>query len=135
MACIIGQPRPGRHDGLPLRMTVGPGEGVWAGGCPVTGWPGRAVARCGARWQSRCMAAASRRPSRATGRLRGQLRAVASSPRGRLGVEIALALVAGVAAFALAAVASAAARSHVPTVLLGLLLLLAVLAIARFVGV
>src|SRR5207244_10498416 len=53
----------------------------------------------------------------------------------RLGVEIVLALVAGVAAFALAAVAGAAARSHVPAVLLGLLLLLAVLAIARFAGV
>jgi len=43
------------------------------------------------------MAAAYRRPSCATSRLRGQLRAVVSSPRRRLGLEIALALVAGVA--------------------------------------
>src|SRR6266576_3907567 len=46
-----------------------------------------------------------------------------------------LAVVVGVAAFVVAAVVSTAARSHVPAVLLGLLLLLAVLAVARFVGV
>ena len=45
------------------------------------------------------MAAAYRRSSRATSRLRGQLCAVVSSPRTRLGLEIVLALVAGVAAF------------------------------------
>ena len=41
----------------------------------------------------------------------------------------------GVAAFVVAAVVSTAARSHVPAVLLGLLLLLAVLAVARFAGI
>jgi K+-sensing histidine kinase KdpD len=41
----------------------------------------------------------------------------------------------GVAAFVIAAVVSTAARSHVPAVLLGLLLLLAVLAVARFAGI
>ena len=74
----------------------------------------------------------------ATSRPRRQLRAVASWPRGWLGrpaLEIGLALVAGVAAFALAAVAGAAARSHLPPVLFGLLLLAAVLAVARFAGV
>jgi len=55
--------------------------------------------------------------------------------RGRFWVEIVLAVVVGVAAFVVAAVVSTAARSHVPAVLLGLLLLLAVLAVARFVGV
>src|SRR6266566_6849736 len=54
---------------------------------------------------------------------------------GRLWVEIVLAVLVGVAAFVVAAVVSTAARSHVPAVLLGLLLLLAVLAVARFVGV
>jgi K+-sensing histidine kinase KdpD len=81
------------------------------------------------------MAAASRRPPRATSRLRGQLHAVASWPRTRLGVEIVLALIVGAAAFVLAAVASAAARSHVPAVLLGVVLLVAVLAIVRFAGI
>src|SRR6266576_7246296 len=46
-----------------------------------------------------------------------------------------LAVVVGVAAFVVAAVLSTAARSHVPAVLLGLVLLLAVLAVARFAGV
>jgi signal transduction histidine kinase len=46
-----------------------------------------------------------------------------------------LALAVGVAAFALAAVVGAAARSHVPDILFGLLLLLAVLAVARFGGI
>jgi signal transduction histidine kinase len=55
--------------------------------------------------------------------------------RGRFWVEIVLALVVGVAAFVVAAVVSTAARSHVPAVLLGLLLLLAVLAVARFAGI
>jgi hypothetical protein len=50
-------------------------------------------------------------------------------------VEIVLAVVVGVAAFVVAAVVSTAARSHVPAVLLGLLLLLAVLAVARFAGI
>ena len=74
----------------------------------------------------------------ATSRLRGQLRAAAPRPRGwlgRPGLEIVLALVAGVAAFVLAAVAGAAARSHLPPVLFGLLLLAAVLAVARFAGI
>jgi K+-sensing histidine kinase KdpD len=74
----------------------------------------------------------------ATSRPRRQLRAVASWPRGRLGrpaLEIGLALAAGVAAFVLAAVAGAAARLHLPPVLFGLLLLAAVLAVARFAGV
>jgi GAF domain-containing protein len=81
------------------------------------------------------MTAASRRPSRTTGRLREQLRAVGSWPRGRLWLEIGLALVVGVAAFVLVAAAGAAARSHVPAVLLGVLLLAAVLAVARFAGI
>jgi signal transduction histidine kinase len=55
--------------------------------------------------------------------------------RGRFWVEILLAVVVGVAAFVLAALVSTAARSHVPAVLLGLLLLLAVLAVARFAGI
>jgi len=55
--------------------------------------------------------------------------------RGRFWVEIVLALAVGVAAFVVAAVVSTAARSHVPAVLLGLLLLLAVLAVARFAGI
>src|SRR6266571_1092799 len=54
---------------------------------------------------------------------------------GRLWVEIVLAILVGVAAFVVAAVVSTAARSHVPAVLLGLLLLLAVLAVARYAGV
>jgi signal transduction histidine kinase len=55
--------------------------------------------------------------------------------RGRFWVEIVLAVVVGVVAFVLAAVVSTAARSHVPAVLFGLLLLLAVLAVARFAGI
>ena len=55
--------------------------------------------------------------------------------RGRFWVEIVLAVVVGVAAFVAAAVVSTAARSHVPAVLLGLLLLLVVLAVARFAGI
>jgi len=55
--------------------------------------------------------------------------------RGRFWVEIVLAVVVGVAAFVVAALVSAAARSHVPAVLLGPLLLLAVLAVARFAGI
>jgi K+-sensing histidine kinase KdpD len=74
----------------------------------------------------------------AAGRPRRQLRAVASWLHGRLGrpaLEIALAVVVGVAAFVLSAAAGAAARSHLPAVLFGLLLLAAVLAVARFAGV
>jgi signal transduction histidine kinase len=56
-------------------------------------------------------------------------------PRGRLWVEIVLALAVGVAAFAIAALVCTAARSHVPAVLLGLLLLLIVLAVARGAGI
>ncbi len=55
--------------------------------------------------------------------------------RGRFWVEIVQTVVVGVAAFVLAALVSIAARSHVPAVLLGLLLLLAVLAVARFAGI
>ena len=55
--------------------------------------------------------------------------------RRRFWVEIVLALVVGVAAFVVAALVSTAARSHVPAVLLGLLLLLAVLAVARVAGI
>ena len=55
--------------------------------------------------------------------------------RGRFWVEIVLAALVGVAAFVVAAVVSTAARSHVPAVLLGLLLLLAILAVARFAGI
>jgi signal transduction histidine kinase/putative methionine-R-sulfoxide reductase with GAF domain len=55
--------------------------------------------------------------------------------RRRFWVEIVLAVLVGVAAFVVAAVVSTAARSHVPAVLLGLLFLLAVLAIARFAGI
>jgi K+-sensing histidine kinase KdpD len=55
--------------------------------------------------------------------------------RGRLLVEIVLAAAAGVAAFVVAALVSAAARPHVPPVLVGPLLLLAVLAVARFAGI
>ena len=55
--------------------------------------------------------------------------------RRRFWVEIILAVVVGVAAFVVAALVSTAARSHVPAVLLGLLLLLAVLAVARVAGI
>ena len=55
--------------------------------------------------------------------------------RGRFWVEIVLAAAAGVAAFVVAALVSTAARSHVPAVLLGLLLLLTVLAIACYAGI
>jgi signal transduction histidine kinase len=50
-------------------------------------------------------------------------------------VEIVLAVAVGVAAFVVAALVSTAARSHVPAVLLGLVLLLAVLVVARFAGI
>ena len=55
--------------------------------------------------------------------------------RRRFWVEMVLAVVVGVAAFVLAALVSTAARSHVPAVLLGLLFLLAVLAVARVAGI
>ena len=50
-------------------------------------------------------------------------------------MEIVLSVLVGVAAFVVAAVVSTAARSHVPSLLLGLLFLLAVLAVARFAGI
>jgi signal transduction histidine kinase len=50
-------------------------------------------------------------------------------------VEVVLAAAAGVAAFSLAALVCTAARSHVPGLVLGPLLLLAVLAVARFTGI
>jgi len=55
--------------------------------------------------------------------------------RGRFWVEIVLAVVVGAAAFVVAALVSTAARFNVPALLLGLLLLLAVLAIARYAGI
>jgi signal transduction histidine kinase len=74
----------------------------------------------------------------ATGRPRRLPRVVASWPRersGRLAAEIVLALAAGVAAFVVAAVVATVARGDVPTVLFGLLLLLAVLAVFRLAGI
>jgi signal transduction histidine kinase len=55
--------------------------------------------------------------------------------RGRFWAEIVLSVVVGVVAFVIAAAVSTAARSHVPTAVLGLLLLAAVLAVARFAGI
>ena len=55
--------------------------------------------------------------------------------RGRFWVDIVQAVLVAVAAFVVAALVSTAARSHVPAVFLGLLLLLAVLAVARFAGI
>jgi hypothetical protein len=55
--------------------------------------------------------------------------------RGRLEAEIVLAFVAGGAAFVLAALISAAARSHVPGELLGAFFILVVVVIAHFGGV
>ncbi|HLM05947.1 MAG TPA: DUF4118 domain-containing protein, partial [Blastococcus sp.] len=55
--------------------------------------------------------------------------------RGRLAVEIVLASAAGVAVFVLTALVCAAARSQVSAVVLGSLLLLAVLAVARLAGI
>jgi len=55
--------------------------------------------------------------------------------RGRLEAEIVLALVVGGAAFVLAALVSAAARSHVPDVLLGAFFILVVVAVAHFAGI
>src|ERR1700733_6599958 len=85
------------------------------------------------------MAGGFRRDSRgATSHLRRRSRAVASWPRrwrGRLGAEIVLALVVGVAAFVLVAVVGTVARSHMSAVWLGILLLLAVLAVARYAGI
>jgi membrane protein implicated in regulation of membrane protease activity len=55
--------------------------------------------------------------------------------RGRLEAEIVLALVVGGAAFVLAALVSAAARSQVPDVLLGAFFILVVVAVAHFAGI
>ena len=55
--------------------------------------------------------------------------------RGRFWAEVVLAVVVGVVAFVAAAVVSTAARSHLPAALLGPLLLLVVLAVARFAGI
>src|SRR4051795_2549412 len=57
------------------------------------------------------------------------------SHRGRLWTQVALAFGAGVASFALAAVLCTAARGHVPVVLVGALLLLVILAVARYAGI
>ena len=74
----------------------------------------------------------------ATSRLRRLLRMVASWPRdgpGRLAAEIALATVVGIAAFIVVAAAGAAVRGHLPALLFGPLLLLAILAVARLAGI
>ncbi len=55
--------------------------------------------------------------------------------RGRLEAEIVLAFVVGGVAFVLAALVSAAARSHVPDVLLGAFVVLVVAAVAHFGGI
>ncbi len=55
--------------------------------------------------------------------------------RGRFWAEIALAVVVGVVAFVIAAVVCTAARSHVPTGLLVPLLLIPVIAVARWAGI
>jgi signal transduction histidine kinase len=55
--------------------------------------------------------------------------------RGRFEVEVVLAFVVGVAAFVLAALVSAAARSHVPSVLLGAFFILVVVEVARYGGI
>src|SRR6266436_10141980 len=57
------------------------------------------------------------------------------SPPGRCMLKKIRAAPVSDAAYVVAAVVSTAARSHVPGVLLGLLLLLAVLAVARFAGI
>src|SRR4051812_41786952 len=57
------------------------------------------------------------------------------SYRGRLWTQVALAFAVGVASFALASVLCTAARGHVPVVLVGGLLLLVILAVARFAGI
>jgi signal transduction histidine kinase len=82
------------------------------------------------------MAGGFRRTCQATAsRLRGQLGVAAPRSHGRLAAEIVLALAVGLAAFVLVAVVGTAARSHVPDVLFGILLLLVVLAVARFSGI
>jgi signal transduction histidine kinase len=55
--------------------------------------------------------------------------------RGRLEAEIVLAFVVGGVAFVLAALVSAAARSHVPDALLGAFFILVVVAVAHFCGI
>jgi signal transduction histidine kinase len=54
--------------------------------------------------------------------------------RGRLGAELVLAFLAGAIAFVLASLLSAAARSHVPGVVLAGVFLLAILAVAHYGG-
>ncbi len=85
------------------------------------------------------MAGGLRRVSlRASSRLREQLPPLARWPRGwrgRFGAEIVLASIAAVAAFTVAAAIGTAARYHVPVPLFSLILLLYVLAVARFAGV
>jgi signal transduction histidine kinase len=85
------------------------------------------------------MAGGLRRVSlRAASRLCRQLPTLAGWPRGwrrRFGVEIVLALIVAVAAFAATAAVGTAARYHVPWPLFSLVLLLCVLVVARFAGV
>ena len=77
------------------------------------------------------------RPSAADGPAGRRLEVTSWSGRGpgRLWVEIVVAFAVGLAAFAVAGVFCAAARDHVPALLLGALLLLVVLAVARFTGI
>ncbi len=79
------------------------------------------IAWCGLRWQSRLGA--------------NRLTDWSRRYRGRLEAEIVLALVVGGGAFVLAALVSAAARSHVPDVLLGAFFILVVVAVAHFAGI
>ncbi len=74
----------------------------------------------------------------ASSRLRRQLPTLARWPRGwrgRFGAEIVLAVIVAIAAFTVAAAVGTAARYHVPVPLFSLVLLLCVLAVARFAGV
>jgi signal transduction histidine kinase len=85
------------------------------------------------------MAGGFRRVSlRAASRLCRQLPTLAGWPRGwrrRFGVQIVLAVIVAVAAFTVTAAVGTAARYHVPWPLFSLVLLLCVLAVARFAGV
>ena len=85
------------------------------------------------------MAGGLRRVSpRVSGRVRRQLPALARWPRGwhgRLGAQIGLAAIAAVAAFTVTAAIGTAARYHVPVPVFSLVMLLFVLAVARFAGV
>jgi len=83
------------------------------------------------RYEERTVIAAGRAVRGQFGGVTGRLR----SCRGRLEAKISLALVVGAAAFAVAALVSAAARTHVPAALLAAFFILAALVVARFGGV